>query len=185
MLRTASLVLASLAGIVIAVLGLRRAERAAAEAENVPIQDQIDRALADPLDGWWVAEVLDAFGYLEPEFGYRLTKVYLHFRGTSLWYEGPVFDFVIEHDPDDTGSIHADLWVHQDRDSQVEPMVFAVNDVLRARDPGLPLPDPQRSHLEKAEVLEAITIWAVGLRELAPDILRGAWPDGVWVGHPW
>lgn len=176
MLRTALLAIAALAGLVIAVLGLRRSGLPASDADAPPIQDQIDEALADGLHGWWVAEVLDAFGYLESEFGYRLTKVYLHFRGTFLLYEGPTFDFVIEYDPDDSGSVHAGFWVRQDADSQVEPMFIPVNDVLRARDPALQLPDPQRSHLEIAEVREATSVWAVGLKELAPDVLRGDWP---------
>jgi hypothetical protein len=186
MLRRTLMIIATGAGTVIAMLMALRLGRAVPNPEESPIQDQIDRAVADRRHGWWVAEVLEAFGYLESDFGYRLTKVHLHFRGTFLYYEGSTFDVVIEYDPEDTGSVHAELWVHVDQASRVmHPRAFTVNDVLRARDPALQLPDPRRGHLEQAAVREAVSVWAAGLKELGPDVLRGAWPVGVRMGYLW
>jgi len=57
------------------------------------LAEQIEVGLRDP-SGWWVRLVLDAFGYLESEYGYALSEVQMHFRGNFIRYRGPVFDFV-------------------------------------------------------------------------------------------
>jgi hypothetical protein len=145
-----------------------------------PIQRQIEQAVTDPHDGWWFRAVLDGFAYLESEFEYRLDEVYQHFRGNYVRYSGLVFDLVIEHDPDDTGHVWAEFWVRDDLRPEIQdPRAFAVNDVLRVRDPAMRLPDLKRSHTSRTQALEAIEVWSVGLRRLAPDVLRGVWPHDV------
>jgi len=142
--------------------------------------------VSDPSDGWWFTGVLDAFAFLESEFGFRLDEVHQHFRGNFVRYESPAFDLVIEHDPDDTGHVGAELWVHPDLKPPVEhPRTFAVNDLLRSRDPDRKLPDLRRGGYSQDEALDALATWATGLRDLAPDVLRGAWPAAVPVRHIW
>ena len=134
---------------------------------------------SDPTDGWWFGGVFDAFGYLESEFGFRLDQVQQHFRGNSVWYRGPVFDLALGHDPEDTGHVSGDLWVHADLWVEEHPRAFAVNDILRSRDPQARLPDLRRGGQTRDEALDALAIWGTGLRTLAPDVLRGDWPAGV------
>ena len=57
--------------------------------------------------------------------------------------------------------------------------------VLRARSPDLRLPETMPGRLTRDHVSDAIDVWAHGLRELAPDVLRGAWPEGVAVRYLW
>ena len=142
--------------------------------------------VSDPDDGWWFRAVLEAFAYLESEFGFRLDQVHQHFRGNFVRYEGPAFDLVIEHDPDDTGHVGAELWVHADLRPAVEhARAFAVNDLLRSRDPNMKLPDLRRGGCSRDEALDAVATWATGLRDLAPDVLRGAWPASVPEKYMW
>jgi hypothetical protein len=150
---------------------------------NIPAAIALIRS--DPSDGWWFSGVFDAFGYLESEFGFRLDQVHQHFRGNYVYFEGPVFDLAIEHDPDDTGHVSAELWVHADVATAEHPRAFAVNDVLRSRNPKATLPDLGRGGYTKAEALDALAIWATGLRTLAPDVLRGAWPADVPGKYLW
>jgi hypothetical protein len=134
---------------------------------------------SDPDDGWWFGGVFDAFGYLETEFGFRLDEVRQHFRGNYVWYRGPVFDLALEHDPEDSGHVSAHLWVHADVTASEHPRAFAVNDLLRSRDPEARLPDLRRGGQTPDEALDALATWASGLRTLAPDVLRGDWPTDV------
>ncbi len=123
---------------------------------------------------------------MEPDFGYRLDEVYLHFRGSSIRYVGRTFDLHIAYDPADTGRVSAELWSREDLDADVEhPRALAVNDVLRARNPSAVLPDTRASHLSQTDVRGAIATWATHLRELAPDVLNGAWPADVEVIYLW
>jgi hypothetical protein len=141
--------------------------------------------------GWWVALVLDAFGYLISDYGYTLDEVRLHFKGNYIRYRGPVFDFITDYDPESTRSISAELWVRADHEPgglPVEarhPRAFDVNRLLTARDPSLPLPDRMPAHLDRGRVAAAVATWARGLRELAPDVLAGDWPTGVEVHYLW
>jgi hypothetical protein len=146
----------------------------------------VERAVSDRRHGWWFRAVFEAFGYLESEFGYSLTQVNQHFRGNDVSYDGPAFDLVIAYDPQNSGSVSAELWVHADQRGHVEhPRAFTVNDVLRARDPAIRLPDTDLFPNTKAEVLEAITLWSVGLRDVGADVLRGAWPRDVPMQFLW
>lgn len=150
------------------------------------VEEQVRRALADGTNGWWIADVLAAFDYLEPEFDYRLDEVYLHFRGSHVRYAGPVFDLYVSYDPEDTGRIRVELWSREDLLSDVEhPRALAINDVIQARDPLAALPDTRASDLPQADVRRAITTWAAQLRKVAPDVLGGTWPAGVPVLHLW
>jgi hypothetical protein len=157
----------------------------------MPLADQVELALRDRGSGWWVRLVLDAFRYLETDFGYSLAEVRMHFRGNYIRYRGPVFEFVTDYDPEDTRSIGAELWVVEDlaREGRYQsighPRAFDVNRLLRARDPGLPLPATIRARLDPDDVSKAVATWAQGLRELAPDVLAGAWPDDGAVHHLW
>jgi len=147
---------------------------------SADIPAAIELIASDPNDGWWFRGVFDAFEYLESEFGFRLDQVHQHFRGNFVRYDSPGFDLVIEHDPDDTGHVSAELWVHADLAPAVRhPRAFAVNDLLRSRDPEARLPDLRRGGYTPDEALDALAIWASGLRTLAPDVLRGAWPSDV------
>ncbi|MEI7743976.1 MAG: hypothetical protein WCK58_09535 [Chloroflexota bacterium] len=149
------------------------------------LEEQVASGLRDRACGWWVRLVFDSFGYLETDFGYSLAEVRLHFRGNYIQYRGPVYEFVTEYDPDDTQSIHANLWLVADLDPEGQgegirfPRVLDVNRLLLARNPDLPLAAPMPSHLDRATVSDAIATWARGLRELAPDVLAGAWPEDV------
>jgi hypothetical protein len=149
-------------------------------------EEQARLGVADRTNGWWISEVLAAFGYLEREFHYRVAEVALHFRGSSVRYAGGVFDLAVSHDPEDTGRLSAELWVRDDLERDAaHPRAFAVNDVLRARDPSVILPDPTRPNLTRSEVRSAIAIWSALLKELAPDVLKGDWPAGVQPTHLW
>lgn len=135
------------------------------------LEEQVRDGLKDPVAGWWVELVLDAFGYLVAEFGYSLAEVQMHFKGNYIVYRGPVFEFHTEYDPDATHSINAELWVVTDaaRDAGSvvarHPRAIDVNRLLRARDSSLPLPDTTPARLDRARVAEAVAIWAQGLRE--------------------
>ena len=146
----------------------------------------VERAVSDRRHGWWFRAVFEAFAFLESDFGYTLAQVHQHFRGNYVSYDGPAFDFVIDHDPESSGSISAELWVHADQHGHVEhPRAFAVNDVLRSLDPAIRLPDTERFPNTKAEVLEAITLWSAGLRDVGADVLRGAWPRDIPMQFLW
>lgn len=150
------------------------------------VEEQVRRALADRTNGWWIAEALSAFDYLEPDFGYRLDEVSLHFRGSSIRYVGRIFELHISYDPEDTGRVSAELWSREDLAADVEhPRALAVNDVLRTRDPSAVLPDTRATHVPQGDVRGALTTWATRLRELAPDVLRGEWPSDVEVMYLW
>ena len=139
----------------------------------------VRQALADPDSGWWFAAVLEAFDYLESEFGYCLAAVHRHFRGDFVRYEGPTLEVVISYDPEDTGHIGAELWAREDL--RVEPQQFrsvTVNHVLRGCDPTLRLPEITRGNKSRAEALDALDTWSVGLRVAAPDVLLGESPPG-------
>ncbi len=150
-----------------------------------PIEEQVRRGLRDSAAGWWVRLVLDAFGYLESDFGYALVEVRMHFKGNYIKYRGPVFDFVITFDPDATRSIGAELWVWADIERGAHPRAFAVNRLLQARDPAFGVPETMPAQLGRSNVSEAVATWARGLRELAPDVLAGAWPDEVEAHYLW
>jgi len=90
-----------------------------------------------------------------------------------------VFELTIAYDPESTGTIDARLHVAADMVRDVYPRTIDVNSLLRVRDPALPLPETSPLHLDRATVSEAVLIWARGLRELAPDVLAGAWPEGI------
>jgi hypothetical protein len=159
------------------------------DPSSFDVPSAIKLIVSDPRDGWWFAGVFEAFAYLESEFGFRLDQVHQHFRGNFVRYEGPTFDLIVEHDPDDTGHVRADLWVRGDLPPTVEhpqpgvehPRAIAVNDLLRARDPKRTLPDLRRGGYSPDAALDALATWADGLRTLAPDVLFGAWPADV----PW
>lgn len=139
---------------------------------------EVAKGLADSEHGWWVAAVLDAFGFLEQDFGYELASVFLHFRGTSLTYTRPENELSLTHDPEDTGRVFGSFTRRPlPADVDRSPEWLTVNRLLRSRDPSLVLPDPTRTHLDRAAVLDALTVWSHGLRDLAPDVLRGDWPD--------
>jgi hypothetical protein len=158
----------------------------AGDPSSSDIPAAIKLVVSDPNDGWWFQGVLNAFAYLDSEFGFRLDQVHQHFRGNFVRYEGPAFDLVIEHDPDDTGHVRAELWVRADLKPGVEhPRAFAVNDLLRSRDPNMKLPDLRRGGFSQDEALDALVTWANGLRALAPDVLRGAWPADVPGTYMW
>jgi hypothetical protein len=131
-----------------------------------------------------VSAVLDQFGYLERDFGYRVDGVFLHFRGSHVRFAGPVFDLVVSYDPEDTGRVYAELWVREDMASEVDhPRTVSLNAILAARQPSLVLPDTRRPHLERSEVLDAISVWSSAIRAYAPDVLRGLWPGGSSSAH--
>ena len=146
------------------------------------IAEQVEAGLRDTRDGWWVRHVLDAFRFLETDYGYALAEVQMHFKGNYIRYRGPAFVFVIEYDPEATRSIGAEFWVVDDEppgdQAELIPrgQVIDVNRLLRARDPGRLLPETQPSRLDQDHVTDAVTAWAQGLRELASDVLAGAWP---------
>lgn len=142
------------------------------------IHAELAKGLADREYGWWVAAVLDEFEFLEHDFGYELTSVAVHFRGTRLRYARPENQLEFSHDPEDTGGVVASftrLPVPADPDQS--PEWLPVNRLLRSRDPSLAIPDPKRVHLERSAVLDALKVWSHGLRDLAPDVLLGGWPD--------
>lgn len=141
---------------------------------------------ADPSDGWWFGAVLDGFAFLDRDFGWRLKEVHQHFRGNFVRFEGPAFDLVIEHDPEDSGHIGAELWVSADLASgATHPRAIAVNDLIKSRDPKASLPNLKRGGYSQGEVLAALSTWATALRAVAPDVLRGAWPEGVAAREMW
>jgi hypothetical protein len=158
-----------------------------------PITGQVRFGLQDRDSGWWVALVLDAFSYLESDFGYELAEVQMHFKGNYIVYQGPLLRFVTTYEPDSTRSIGAEFWIDADKvpgagplppasdqsDVPPSPVAFDVNRLLHARDPELRLPELAPRRLDKTNVADAIAIWARGLRELAPDVLEGTWPEGI------
>jgi hypothetical protein len=112
--------------------------------------------------------------------------VFLHFRGSYVRFAGVVFDLVIGYDPEDTGHMSAELWMRDDLAGDTDhPRTLAVNDVLAVRQPLVALPDTRRGNLGRSEVLSAISVWSSGLRDAAPDVLRGTWPDGVSGARLW
>ena len=52
------------------------------------IDEQIRRATRHRRNGWWVKLVLEAFRYLDRDFGFALGEVRMHFRGNYVRYEG-------------------------------------------------------------------------------------------------
>jgi hypothetical protein len=157
-------------------------------ARNKPpmsVAGQVDLGLGDRTNGWWVRLVLDAFRYLETDYGYALAEVQMHFKGNFIRYRGPVFEFVTEYDPDATRSISAELWLVADIDRDgpryavTYPRVIDVNRLLRARKPKLQLPETRPPRLDRDVVAEAVAVWAHGLQEAAADVLAGAWPADV------
>lgn len=178
----------------VAAVGLATASRwlrAARKKPPLSVAEQVDRGLRDRAAGWWVRLVLDAFGYLESDFGYRLVEVQMHFKGNYIKYRGPVFEFITTYDPEATRSIGAELWAvedlgrDRDDDAATHPRAIDVNRLLRARNATLLLPETMPPHLGVGNVTAAVTTWAQGLRELAPDVLAGAWPDGVGIHYLW
>ena len=149
------------------------------------VAEQVDAGLRDHENGWWVRLVLDAFRFLETDYGYELAEVQMHFKGNYIRYRGPVFEFVTEYDPDATRSIGAGLWLVSDidrdgpPDSVTYPRVIDVNRLLRARKPELPLPESRPLRLDPDLVAKAVAMWAHGLQEAAADVLEGAWPGEV------
>jgi hypothetical protein len=163
------------------------------------IVEQVRFGLQDRDSGWWVALVFDAFGYLETDFGYELAEVRMHFKGNYIVYQGPVFRFVTSYEPESTRSIGAEFWIDADKvpgaeprapesaqsDVPPSPVAFDVNRLLHSRDPELRLPELTPRRLDRTNASDAIAIWARGLRELAPDVLEGAWPVGIPVYYLW
>lgn len=155
------------------------------------IDEQVREGLMDPVAGWWVRSVRDAFEYLVTDFGYSLDEVRTHFKGNYIVYRSPVFELHIEYDPEATHSINAELWVAADlgrNDEEViarHPRAFDVDRLLRARDPSLPLPETMPARLDRAVVTEAVAVWARGLRELAPDVLAGDRPTDIGAHRLW
>ena len=162
-----------------------------------PIGEQVRFGLKGR-DGWWVALVLDAFSYLETDFGYELAEVQMHFKGNYIVYQGRLFRFVTSYEPESTRSIGAEFWIDADKvpgadrrpepppsDIPPSPIAFDVNSLLRSRDPMLRLPDSTPAHLDRTKVADAIAVWAGGLRELAPDVLEGTLPDGIRTYRLW
>jgi hypothetical protein len=155
------------------------------------VDEQVHKGLTNPVAGWWVRSVLDAFEYLITDFGYALHEVQMHFKGTYIVYRGPVFELVTGYDPEATHSINAELWVAADlgrRDGDAvarHPRAFDVNRLLGARDPSLRLPETMPARLDQAVVREAVAVWARGLRELAPDVLAGDWPTDIGAHRLW
>lgn len=148
--------------------------------DSSDIPATIETLRSDPVDGWWFGAVFDAFGYLERDFGFRLDRVHQHFRGNFVRYEGSIFDLVVEHDPDDTGHVRAELLVRADLLPNVaHPRAFSVNDLLSSRDPDLRLPDLRRGGYGRKEAVDALATWATGLRYLASDVLSGSWPEDI------
>jgi hypothetical protein len=180
-----SLIIGSLLAVPLAVRAL-----AFRRSTPKPIEEQVRDGLRGR-DGWWVRRVLEAFDYLVTDFGYSLDEVQMHFKGNSVVYRGPVFLLHIDYDPEATRSIGAELWVAADvRGDGVihgapHPRALDVNAVLRARSPDLRIPDTMPTRLTRDLVSDAIEVWARGLRELAPDVLRGTWPEGVAVRYLW
>lgn len=93
-------------------------------------------------------------------------------------YGGTTFDVVIAFDPEDTASLDAWFWIHDvhQRRSDGSPMAFPVSELLRRRKPELIIPASGRIGLDEMAVRETLRIWSSGLLDLAPDVLRGAWP---------
>ena len=150
------------------------------------VAKEISRGRSSDINGWWVSAVLDQFGYLEREFGYHVDEVFLHFRGSHVRFAGSVFDLVVSYGSEDTGRVYAELWVRDDMAREVDhPRTVSVNNVLAVRQPSLALPDTHRGNLDRSDVLRAISVWSNGLRDFAPDVLRGIWPDGVADTHLW
>lgn len=155
--------------------------------QSFSLAEQVEIGLRDPQASWWVRLVLDSFGYLEEEFGYSLAEVQMHFKGNSIGYRGPAFEFVTYYDPDATRSIGASLWVVADLrptgpgELITFPRVIQVNKLLHARDPDRSLPDTAPRRLDRDYVSWAVGTWAQGLRDLAPDVLAGAWPLDVTI----
>jgi hypothetical protein len=150
------------------------------------VAKEISRGRSDKVDGWWISEVLDRFAFLERDFGYHVDEVYLHFRGSHVRFASGVFDLVVGYDPQDTGHVSGELWVRGDLASEVDhPRALALNDILSVRQPSVAMPDTRRANLGRSEVLSAISTWSAGLRDVAPDVLRGTWPDGVAVSYLW
>jgi len=144
---------------------------------RTPIAKQIRRGLDDGEDGWWVQLVLDAFNYLVTDFGYTLAEVQMHFRGNYIVYRGPVFELVIEYDPEDGHYVNAQLWSVSDLDGGRRPRMIDVNSLLLARDPEFAAPETTlRGVWDREQVTDAVEMWARGLRALAPDVLSGSWP---------
>jgi hypothetical protein len=150
------------------------------------VAKDIKRGRTDKVNGWWISEVLDRFGFLESDFGYQVDEVFMHFRGSHVRFAGAVYDLVICYDPEDTGHMFADLWMRDDlAGDTAHPRTLAVNDVLRSRQPWVVLPDTRHGNLERSQVLGAIYTWSAGLRDAAPDVIRGAWPDAIAGTHLW
>ena len=151
---------------------------------RLSLTEQIDHGLRDP-SGWWVRLVLDAFRYLETEYGYALAEVQMHFKGNYIRYRGQVFEFVMEYDPEATRSIGALLWLVSDLRPERQgerltyPRVIQINELLRSRDRDRPLPDTSPRQLDRDYVSWAVVTWAEALRELAPDVLAGAMPTAI------
>jgi hypothetical protein len=159
--------------------------RVARKHAPMSVAEQVDLGLRNRKNGWWVRLVLDAFHFLETDYGYALAEIQMHFKGNFIRYRGPAFEFVTEYDPDATRSIGAELWLVSDidrdgpRDSVPYPRVIDVNRLLRARKPELPLPESRPLRLDRDSVSKAVAIWAHGLQEAAADVLEGAWSGDV------
>ena len=155
------------------------------------VDEQVRAGLKDHVAGWWVELVLREFDFLVDDYGYALAKVFLHFKGYGVTFRGPVFEFTTGYDPEATHSIDAKLRLVADppRDGAKvgsgRPTVIDVNRLLLARDPSFPIPETMPARLDRAHVADAVATWARGLRELAPDVLAGGWPEGVEYSHPW
>ncbi len=140
----------------------------------------VAQARADPDAGWFFSAVLDAFAYLLDELEWSVLRIHQHFRGDVVTLASDAWQLTIDHDPDDTGHVGATLWWREDLrqpgpPATWSPRVIGVNDLLRIRAPELRLPEPL-AHRAPSQVVDAIETWAIGLRQFAPDVLRGGWP---------
>ena len=162
------------------------------------IDEQVRAGLRNHVAGWWVELVLREFAFLVDDYGYTLDEVYLHFKGYAVKFRGPVFRFVTEYDPEASHFIGAELWLVDGLPGGgaefntplldgrgYHPTVIDVNRLLLGRDPSFPVPENLPVRLDRAYVTDAVATWSRGLRELAPDVLSGEWPEGVEFSHPW
>ncbi len=134
---------------------------------------QLHYELGQP-NGWFAQAAMDAFGFLESEYGYALDRVDLHYRGFMVWYRSTAYLVSIEYDPG-THARNVVAFVAEDlRPGGQPPRVFSIPRVLQERaptgawiapiDPARPIPQ---------QVHEILGRWASGVRGHIPELASG------------
>jgi hypothetical protein len=129
--------------------------------------------------GWWFRLISKEFRFLIDEYAYSISSVEPHFRGDFVSYSGS--SYTIHHAYSEDARIVLCEFVIQTPPGTA-PLVLPVWSLLQARDPTKDWRPPDRDHpLTRRLVTTTTRRWALGLRTLAGDVLRGARvTDAVW-----